>query len=330
MKRFIFLCLASISLLSSCDYAPFVKNPLTSHDKPSLGITVNDVTAIVTLGKYYYYHYDDGSGSVGVCWDTTPNPSLQSSSTKELTYDNEKQQYFGVLDNLQENTTYYLRLYISDPGSFVYGDEITFTTQSYVDLGLSVKWGTANVGTSAEYPYGQYFAWGEIDSKKVYNLDTYKWGTFDDDYTKYVTDSKYAYSTIDNKTVLDLEDDAAYVHLNHKAQIPTKEQWEELISSCDWKREEKNGMYGYRVTSKTNQNSIFLPALGYMSNQQLDDSGYLYYWSKSLNTTTNPCAWCFYGDNGVYYSSTKRTVYTYKIYNMRRPYGLPIRAVYEE
>lgn len=301
MKRFIFLCLASISLLPSCDYAPYVQNPLTSR---KLDVTVSGVTAVVKLDDFYFGNYDEYS-SFGACWDTTPNPSLQSSFQKEWTFDNVKYKYFVILDSLQENTTYYLRPYISNPGSFVYGDEITFTTESeYVDLGLSVKWGTTNVGTSYEYPTGQYFAWGEIDSKKEYTYDTYKWyflSRTNPGYTKYVTDSKYAFSTVDNKTVLDLEDDAAYVLSRHRAHIPTKEQWEELISSCDWKWEKQDNKYGYKVTSKINQNSIFLPALGYMSNSNWDFNQ-CYYWSKSLDTTDNNAAWCL--------KSSESTIYT--------------------
>ncbi len=325
MKRYIILCLASISLLSSCDYAQDVRNPLTFwRDKPSLNVTVNGVTAIININK-------TGVGysefcSCGACWDTTPNPSLQSSFQKEWTYDNVKYKYFVILDSLQENTTYYLRPYISNPGSFVYGDEITFTTESeYVDLGLSVKWGTSNVGISYEYPTGQYFAWGEIESKEKYNSNTYQWYFYyfrNSGYSKYVTDSKYAFSTVDNKTVLDLEDDAAYVLSRHRAHIPTKEQWEELISSCDWEWEELNGMHGFRVTSKTNKNSIFLPALGHMSYDDLEYSNLCYYWSKSLDTTDNSGAWCLY----TIYGSKE---HKYETNTFSRSYGLPIRAVYE-
>lgn len=329
MKRFIFLCLASISLLPSCDYAPYVQNPLTSR---KLDVTVSGVTATIKIeSEGLYIDYDNNA--TGICWDTTPNPSLQSSFHKEWIWMSDQDglyHQYAILENLQENTTYYLRSYISNPGSFVYGNEITFTTQSeYVDLGLSVKWGTTNVGTSIEFPSGKYFAWGEIDSKKQYDWYSYKWGTFDGDYTKYVTDSKYAFSTVDNKTVLDLEDDVAYVLSKHKAKIPTKEQWEELISSCDWKWEKQDNKYGYKVTSRINQNSIFLPALGYMSNSNWDFNQ-CYYWSKSLDTTNNARAWGFESSESTIYTIYGSSrVHKYETTTLSREYGLPVRAVYE-
>jgi hypothetical protein len=82
----------------------------------------------------------------------------------------------------------------------------------YVDLGLpsGLKWATCNVGATTPEEYGDYFAWGEVESKETYNWSTYKYGTDYDQLTKYCSDSYYGKDDFtDNKTVLDPEDDAA-------------------------------------------------------------------------------------------------------------------------
>ncbi len=78
----------------------------------------------------------------------------------------------------------------------------------WVDLGLSVKWVTCNVGASSPSDYGNYYAWGETSTKGTYDWSTYKWcnGSYDSQ-TKYNTDSNYG--SVDNRTRLSLFDDAA-------------------------------------------------------------------------------------------------------------------------
>ena len=81
----------------------------------------------------------------------------------------------------------------------------------YVDLGLSVKWATCNVGANNPEDYGDYFAWGETTTKDTYNLSTYKWcnGSYST-LTKYCNNSSYGNNGFtDNKTQLELSDDAA-------------------------------------------------------------------------------------------------------------------------
>mgnify|MGYP006967156998 CR=1 FL=1 len=67
----------------------------------------------------------------------------------------------------------------------------------YVDLGLSVKWATFNVGANAPEEYGDYFAWGETDPKNSYQISTYKWCE-----GKYWTLTKYN-TNYDNGNVID-------------------------------------------------------------------------------------------------------------------------------
>ena len=156
----------------------------------------------------------------------------------------------------------------------------------YVDLGLpsGMKWATCNVGATAPEEYGGYYAWGETNRKTVYDWSTYKY--CNDSYvtlTKYCTDSSYG--TVDNKTVLELEDDAARINWGGNWRMPTKEELDELknTSNCIWEWTTKNGVNGYKVTSKVNANSIFLPAAGYCGNGYISGAGSnSYYWSSSL------------------------------------------------
>jgi hypothetical protein len=154
----------------------------------------------------------------------------------------------------------------------------------YVDLGLSVKWATCNVGASKPEEYGDYFAWGETQPKTTYDWSTYKWcnGSYDTQ-TKYCT--KSSYGTVDNKTQLELSDDAARANWGGSWRMPTRAEQDELRENCTWTWTTQNGVNGYKVTSKKNGNSIFLPAAGYRSGSSRYNAGsYGYYWSSSLYT----------------------------------------------
>ena len=151
----------------------------------------------------------------------------------------------------------------------------------YVDLGLSVKWATCNVGASAPEDYGGYYAWGETEEKSNYDWSTYKWckGSYDT-LTKYCTSSSYG--KVDNKTVLDPEDDVAHVKWGGTWRMPTLEEQKELSEKCTWTWTTQNGVKGYKVTGP-NGNSIFLPAAGYRNGTGAGSRGsYGYYWSSSL------------------------------------------------
>ncbi len=90
-------------------------------------------------------------------------------------------------------------------------DKRAENSHAYVDLGLSVKWATCNVGATNPEDYGDYFAWGETTTKSTYDWSTYKWcNGSDNTLTKYNTSSSNG--PVDNKTQLELSDDAAGVN----------------------------------------------------------------------------------------------------------------------
>ncbi len=157
----------------------------------------------------------------------------------------------------------------------------------YVDLGLSVKWATCNVGATKPELYGNYYAWGETETKTTYNWSTYKWcNGSDDTLTKYCTSSYDG--TVDNKTVLELADDAARVNWGGAWRMPTDAECTELRENCTWKWTDDyngTGVKGEIVTSNNNGNSIFLPAAGFCYYDRLVEAGSLGdYWSSSLDT----------------------------------------------
>ncbi len=157
----------------------------------------------------------------------------------------------------------------------------------FVDMGLSVKWATMNVGANAPEDYGEYFAWGETTPKSRYAWDTYKWGNGDyKELTKY--NDRDNRGTVDNKYTLDLSDDAANVNWEGTWRMPTNEEWEELINQCTWVWTTQNGVDGYKVTAP-NGGSIFLPAAGYVNygtHSSVGTAGF--YWSSSLNSLNSP------------------------------------------
>ena len=168
----------------------------------------------------------------------------------------------------------------------------------YVDLGLpsGTLWATCNIGASAPEEYGYYFAWGETETKDVYDWRTYKWcNGYDNSFTKYCTDSGYGYNGFtDGKTELDPEDDAAYVNWGPSWRMPTHEQQRELVEQCTWTPETRVGLKGQLVTGP-NGNTIFLPA----SRSSVKESPYntgtwgswAFYWSRTLsaNHSDNAC-----------------------------------------
>ena len=165
----------------------------------------------------------------------------------------------------------------------------------YVDLGLSVKWATCNLGASKPTEYGGYYQWAgtkDVSDRKIkLGWSNCPYHTGDDGssgWTKY--NMNPSYGTVDNKTVLEAMDDAASVVLGGKWRIPTDEEWKELLNTdnCSWTWTTLDGVNGYMVQSNKSgytDNWIFLPAAGCRDRENLSDVGeYGYYWSSSLYT----------------------------------------------
>ena len=209
----------------------------------------------------------------GVCWSTKENPTISDSHTTDGKGTGE---YVSNMTGLKEGTKYYVRAYATNSKGTNYGSEISFRTNghSYVDLGLSVKWATCNVGANSPEEYGDYFAWGEITPKETYtedNCPTYE-------LSKAQLKSQ---GYIDREGNLISQYDAARANWGGEWRMPTLKEMDELKSKCTWTWITQGDTNGYKVTGP-NGNSIFLPAAGHRNGSSLEyDATIGSYWSST-------------------------------------------------
>ena len=240
----------------------------------------------------------------GVCWNTKGNPTINN----EFTVDGGGTGSFtSNITNLLPNTTYYVRAYAINSKGTVYGEQKTIVTlattgtingHDWVDLGLSVKWATCNVGATSPEGYGNYYAWGETTTKAEYFA--YNCSTFGKEISDISGDAKY---------------DAATVNWGGDWRIPTRYEMKELIDNCVWERYVENGVNGYKVTSKVNGNSIFLPEAGQRVGSIRYDGGF--YWTSTPSSVSTD----------AYYLEFDS--YSHFIYDDYRDYGQNVRPVIE-
>ena len=139
-----------------------------------------------------------------------------------------------------------------------------------IDMGLSVKWASTNIGSSSLLESGNRYAWGETEPKESFSWENYKWcdGT---------ESSINKYNTEDGLTTLQPEDDAARVALGGKWRMPTEAEYQELLDNSGWSWVEYHNVGGLAVTSKINGNTLFFPQT------RTDwDGPWGDYWSASL------------------------------------------------
>ncbi|MCF0199555.1 MAG: hypothetical protein HUK02_09575 [Bacteroidaceae bacterium] len=162
-----------------------------------------------------------------------------------------------------------------------------------VDLGLSVKWATFNLGASKPEEYGDYYGWAQtVPYATSVNMSGWEmyWqklgstatsgadcgGTLDP-LLKYIKPAKV--------NMTGSEWDVAHVKLGGAWRLPTEKEADELKNNCDWEwQSDYNGtkVKGYLVKSRTNGNSIFLPAAGLHDGvtRKLYSGNNAYYWTS--------------------------------------------------
>lgn len=188
-----------------------------------------------------------------------------------------------------------------------------------VDLGLpsGTKWASFNLGAAAPEEAGYYYAWGETEPKGNYDWPSYKWCLYINNLLKYNASNNNG--VVDDKTTLDLADDAAHVILGSSWRMPTRDEALELESYCTWTWTTLEGVPGYLIVSKQNGNSIFLPAAGYKSYKSVSysqTSGY--YWTSTLDSDCNKAKEIFISSSSNGWGTSWRS------------WGMPIRPVYGE
>ena len=222
-------------------------------------VTENSMTAYFVLKSNYSFVGKDVE--FGVCYSSIDEQPTIDNNT--IVHDSEvkSQTWEQVIGKLDKGRTYYYRSYAKIGDDVAYGPTKSFATgaaadqpsaPSYVDLGLSVKWATCNLGATKPEDYGNYYAWGETLPKDSYSWDNYKFGN---------EEPLSKYNESDGKRTLEADDDAATVNLGRPWRIPTSKEVKELIDKCTRKWTTVNGINGYRVIGP-NGNHIFLPAAG--------------------------------------------------------------------
>ena len=194
---------------------------------------------------------------------------------------------------LAENHAIFSKRYVVVYGKNSMG---SINNYKYVDIGLSVKWATHNIGANYPYDFGDYYSWGETSTKAKYGID---------------------YSNIKELSSKDISGSSMDVVHNKWGgtwRMPTKSEFIELKDKCDWEWFDENKIKGYIITGP-NGNSIFLPAgdskteISYMDKNSGD------YWSSTSND-----------DNSAFALSFGKEYLT-EVRPLRFGYGLTIRPV---
>ena len=272
------------------------------------------VSSRLTIGGGAY-----SSLSLGVCYGMNELPTVNDKTVTSNEVDDEN--FYTVKLVSPGVGTIYYRAYILIDGIPHYGAVKSFDNahgftngHEWIDLDLpsGTKWATCNVGANSPEEYGDHFAWGETKPKSDYSWSTY----FDTDnggstFKKYYNNG--------GQTELQPEDDAATANWGSDWQMPSLDQIRELFNSSYtttvWTQ--VNGVNGRKITSKSNGNSIFLPAAGYRYGTSLNDAGSAgYYLSSSLYPS---------GSSRTYYLGFHSDYWSWG--NGGRNYGRSVRAV---
>ncbi len=319
----IVLALSALLLLFACTPENGAVLTITGD-----ALDVTDYSA--TLTGYANLPFELGDAEVGIMYGKSK--SFEGANRVAITGLDESNKFAVTVILLESSTTYYYKSYVQNGMAVKYGAVKSFTTKEAkipvgaVDLGTvmtredgttyKIYWAKSNLCNSGfcanPEDYGDYYAWGETepyyssqapltwkDGKDGYNWSSYKWcNGSSTTITKY--NIRSSYGTVDNKVVLEANDDVAHVKLGGKWRMPTYEEWYTLISQCHESEETWNGVKGVRINA-FNGNSIFLPAAGYRFDDRSGEAGdCCHYWSTSLDTS-EPCFaffWCSKGHKG--------------------------------
>lgn len=199
----------------------------------------------------------------------------------------------------------------------------------YVDLGLSIKWATMNLGATAPFDFGDYFSWGELKPKEPpFNYETYRFGDHSatgTKYYKYTSDDNSAQAGVaDGKLTLETEDDIAAKHWGDGWRMPTVEEFNELCNNCTATTLTINGIKVMKYTSTISgyeDKYIIIPLSGVWKNSTYEQQGTGEgLWSSSLGPANaqglNTTVYCL--------SIKDKTTYSWG-----RHWGRPIRPVHE-
>ena len=291
MKKLVFLLMAAVLLFAAC-----TSDPIDVRHERDITYTVDEHTTTVHLNTESEFdalldRFCDYAESGSSVTFYNANRSTKAIATKDVirfstTSRMEMKRWMRTQEDAGKTVTV---TYDSETGTYN-GMAYAVAPQpqsDWVDLGLpsGLLWAKCNMGATAPEEYGNYYAWGETQSKIEYSWYTYRYGIGYNYLTKYCNISDFGHNGFtDTLTILEPNDDAACVNIGNGARTPTEAEWTELIQHCTGEWTTQNGVDGYRFTGSTG-NSIFLPAAG-----QHDASGssivgegmWGTYWSANL------------------------------------------------
>lgn len=196
---------------------------------------------------------------------------------------------FAVIPSSDDDEDYDDTEYVTDSENH---DNATETpAHESVDLGLSVKWATCNLGADNPWDYGDYYIWGET-----------------------TPGFRSGYSTMTSSICGNSSYDAATAEWGDGWRMPSAEECNELLNYCTWIWSSMNGVSGFEVRGP-NGNSIFLPAAGYIMGGQM----------QYLSTNGNYWSGTPKNSKDAYYISFHSSYHERRVYDKDR--ARSIRAV---
>lgn len=287
-----------------------VEKIVTSFDRATISASLVNPDEVVSYG--IKVAKDEAGLSTGeFCFSVTKDRNVNGQNV-----DNPIFEVIG----LDAKTTYYFQVFaISATDETVITDVQTFVTEDalyqdeYVDLGTGILWAKWNVGAAKLTQMGEYYAWGELESKETYSAANYDLsfdipisGNSDENEMTLPIDvltrkvgnvDGYMISSKENyPDIAGSKYDVAKAKWGGKWRMPTKEEWKKLSQYCNWESVTIPGssIKGFKVSSKVDSKKfIYLPAGGYKRNTNTTSSGKVaYYWSSTLWTYTEAS---FYG-----------------------------------
>lgn len=247
---------------------------------------INNVTySTATIACYVNVPNDGETYIVGIRYSTEEIITDDNSVTSKQMVNNATKgnhAYSFELTNLANERTYYYQAFVelySNEKSY-YGETLSFAPKAInltigeaIDMGVSVKWASTNLGAEEPQEDGDYFAYGELEPKESYDYSTYKYAdiqTLGDN----ISGNKYF--------------DAATAKLGGKWRMPTYSEFLELKSNCKTEIVDYKGRKGYIIESTVNGNSIFMPYNGAKNGTKTNDYDNLgSYWTATYGTYSN-------------------------------------------
>lgn len=216
----------------------------------------------------------------------------------------------------------------SDTIIYIEGEKYHLALSGYVDMGTSVKWAAYNIGAKRPEQIGEYYAWGEINSKSAYTWYNYKHINASTIGTKSPQILKYG-PLIDRYEYLQIQDDVAKQKWGGNWRMPAREDYLDLLQDTEWDTFTLRGIEGVVILCSKTHNALFFPLTGWMSKDGLLDPEIGEYWTLNLLYTQSPSLTYYETPDMSYFflvdipNENITTTYT------GRSVGLPVRPVYD-